>query len=151
MFFCKRRACVEKWDISTRKTELLFLITNKLQSMHFELIYRSALLYYLLLTHYYLLASYLTLLYENPKMCKVISLYTFRYRKSVEQNKNDLLFVTQCYCLLHSAISFDPTIRTSSGKEKNWGHEMYMEVPYGIPFGLHRSLYLSLYPYLYIK
>jgi hypothetical protein len=33
-------------------------------------------------------------------------------------------------------------------KTKNWGHEMYMEVPNGTPFGLHWSLY---YLYIYIS
>jgi hypothetical protein len=38
--------------------------------------------------------------------------------KTVEHNKNYLLLVTQCYCWLHNATSFDPAMGSSSGKEQ---------------------------------
>jgi hypothetical protein len=40
--------------------------------------------------------------------------------KTVEHNKNYLLLVTQYY-LLYNATSFDPTMGSSSGKEKKLG------------------------------
>jgi hypothetical protein len=71
--------------------------------------------------------------------------------KTVEHNDNYLLLVTQYYNLLYNATSFDSTMGVIiRQRTENWGHEMYMEVPYGIPFGLHSPLYLSLYLYLYL-
>jgi hypothetical protein len=48
--------------------------------------------------------------------------------KTVEHNKNYVL-VTQYY-LLYNATSFDPTVGSSSGKEKNWGHENVHALPH---------------------
>jgi hypothetical protein len=53
--------------------------------------------------------------------------------KTVEHNKNCLLLVTQYHYLLYNATSFNPTMGSYQAKNKNWEHEMYMEVPYGIP------------------
>jgi hypothetical protein len=66
--------------------------------------------------------------------------------KTVEQNKNYSLLVTQYYYLLYNATSFDPIMGLSSGQEQKIGD---MKCTWKCLTG-SRSVYIDLYIYLYI-